>query len=119
MPSPAVYGYIRAAGISAPRRDALSATIAAFCELHELRLAGVFAERDREQSAAFAGLLDVLGLPATYGVVVPTLSHLAPHAALTSLRVRQVEALGARLLTIRPTPVSRCTPRHTASGGSS
>ncbi|MFI6396210.1 hypothetical protein [Nonomuraea sp. NPDC050540] len=116
VPSPSVYGYIQVSGISPARCAALTSAIAAFCELHELQLAGMFPERDAaEHSPAFVGLLDVLALPATYGLVVPTLSHLGPRAALVAARAREVQAIGVRLLTIRATPVRRCPPCTTAT----
>ncbi|MFE0150158.1 hypothetical protein ACFWY5_23615 [Nonomuraea sp. NPDC059007] len=116
VPSPSVYGNIQAAGISPARCAALTSAITAFCEMRELQLAGMFTDRDgAEQSAAFVGLLDMLALPATYGLVVPTLNHLGPRPALVAARAREVQAIGVRLLTIRTTPVRHRSPCTTAT----
>ncbi|WP_269857060.1 hypothetical protein [Streptomyces sp. RPT161] len=97
---PVVYGYLRLARASATRQAALAASLAEYCRQHELLLSGVFTERSTSQEVAFIGLLDVLALPDTYGVVLPSASHLGPKA-IAAAREKQIEAAGARLLLIR------------------
>jgi hypothetical protein len=100
---PVVYGFLRLARASAARQAALTASLAEYCDRHELQLSGVFTDRDAvpgPSSAAFTGLLDVLALPDVYGVVAPAASHIGPRA-IARARGRQIEAAGARLLLIR------------------
>ncbi|WP_395369758.1 ATP-binding protein [Streptomyces tubercidicus] len=57
------------------------ASLAEYCRSHELVLSGLFTERSATNgSGAFTGLLDVLALPDTYGVVAPAASHLGTNA---------------------------------------
>lgn len=99
---PVVYGYLRLTSKNTARRGALGAAIATYCHDHELSLGGVFTDYSRADLPAigFTGLLDVLGLIATYGVVTPTESHLGRGADATN-RKRQVARSGARLLILR------------------
>ncbi|WP_435057717.1 hypothetical protein [Streptomyces sp. bgisy060] len=107
---PVVYGFLRLVKVSAARQVALHDALVEYCRRHELALHGVFAERTAgtERSAAFTGLLDVLELHDTYGVVLPALSHLGPKA-ISAPRQARISALGARLLLLRG-------PRPAASG---
>ena len=87
----------------------MTASLADYCRKHELRLSGVFTDRDvrsRPASAAFTGLLDVLVLPGVYGVIAPAMSHLGPKA-IAAERGRQIEVAGSRLLLVR-----RARPTH-------
>ncbi|MDH6135145.1 hypothetical protein P3T37_004555 [Kitasatospora sp. MAA4] len=98
-----VYGFLRMAATAAARHRALSEVLAQYCTQHELTLCGVFTERESAsaaKSAAFAGLLDVLALPDTFGVVMPAASHLGPRA-IAGERKMQIRAARARLLLIR------------------
>lgn len=99
---PVVYGYLRLVRVSAARQEALTASLAEYCRQHELLLSGVFTERCASATVAFTGLLDVLALPDTYGVVLPAASHLGPKP-IAADRERRIEAAGARLLLIRGT----------------
>jgi hypothetical protein len=106
---PVVYGYLRLTKTAAAWRAALAETLAEYCRQHELRLSGVFTERPATteiRTAAFTGLLDVLALPETYGVVLPAISHLGPRA-MADQREKQIIAAGARLLPVRPARPSR------------
>ncbi|MHB9753191.1 ATP-binding protein [Streptomyces sp. BYX5S] len=63
---PVVYGYLRLVRVPAARQAALTASLAAYCDSHELLLSGLFLDREIRPepfSAAFTGLLDVLELP--------------------------------------------------------
>ncbi|MEV0537074.1 hypothetical protein [Kitasatospora sp. NPDC050463] len=106
---PVVYGFLRMTTTAVARHRALSEVLAQYCVQHELTLSGVFTERDgttASKSAAFTGLLDVLALPETYGVVMPAASHLGPRA-IAAERKQQIGAAGVRLLLIRhPTTAS-------------
>ncbi|SCK17067.1 hypothetical protein YUYDRAFT_01604 [Streptomyces sp. ScaeMP-e48] len=99
---PVVYGYLRLPRASPARREALVTALTGYCQQHELALAGLFTERGDSGGGtpAFAGLLDVLGLPDVYGVLAPTTSHLGPRSTATERRHR-IEAAGARLLLVR------------------
>ncbi|MHC3430102.1 hypothetical protein [Streptomyces sp. DT18] len=120
---PVVYGFLRLIRVPRARQNALVASLAEYCRAHELRLSGLFTERDatRAASAAFNGLLDALALPDVYGVVVPAMSHLGPKAVAVE-RGRRIECTGARLLLVRrarPTPstVPRSGPVHRPHSG--
>jgi len=102
---PVVYGYLRLTKTAAARHTALAETLAEYCRQHELTMCGVFTERGTGTSkeaphAAFVGLLDVLALPETYGVVLPAVSHLGPKA-IADEREKLIIAAGARLLLAR------------------
>ncbi|MFB7781444.1 hypothetical protein ACFC1D_01865 [Streptomyces vinaceus] len=81
---------------------ALNEALAEYCRQHELTLSGVFTERDSGSGpvAAFTGLIDVLELPDTYGVVLPAASHLGPKE-IAAPRQAQIAAADARLLLVR------------------
>ncbi|GAA3447882.1 hypothetical protein [Planomonospora venezuelensis] len=115
-----VYGFLRLVRTSAARQAALSASLIEYCRQHELLLSGVFTERAPYlTSAAFVGLLDVLALPGTYGVVLPAASHLGPKA-IAAQRRQQIETSGARLLLVRgastPEASGRSASRSPGSG---
>ncbi|MFG2692789.1 hypothetical protein [Kitasatospora sp. NPDC048407] len=103
--SPVVYGFLHLVKAPAGRDGALTAALAEYCGQHELLLGAVFVERTApaqgERSAAFSGLLDVLALPDTYGVVLPAASHLGPRTLATARSTRLTEA-GIRILLLRP-----------------
>ncbi|MCX4665623.1 hypothetical protein OG453_02860 [Streptomyces sp. NBC_01381] len=118
---PYVYGYLRQGRAHPGRRQALAESLALYCVQHELTLCDVFTEADADATAhglrspAFAGALDVLALPDTYGLVIPTLSHLGPkHVAAE--RERQIAGLDVRLMMIRP-PQARRTRTPAGAGG--
>ncbi|WNF27817.1 hypothetical protein RI138_13840 [Streptomyces sp. C11-1] len=120
---PVVYGFLRLVRVPRARQESLLASLAEYCHRHELQLSGLFTDRDAagSASAAFTGLLDVLGLPDVYGVVAPAMSHLGPKA-IAAERGRQIESAGARLLLVRrPSPksstVSRRAPVHRTHSG--
>jgi len=98
---PVVYGFLRLPRRCCARRDALAAALAEYCRRHELLLSGMLTDHSGgTRSAAFTGLLDVLALPDTYGVVVPAPSHLGPKA-MAAERESLIEAAGGRLLLLR------------------
>ncbi|MEJ8634594.1 hypothetical protein [Streptomyces sp. MS2.AVA.5] len=106
---PVVYGFLRLVNVSGARETALTASLAEYCRQHELTLSGVFTDRTATAgpvSAAFTGLLDVLALPDTYGVVLPAASHLGPKA-IAAEHERRIETAGAHLLLVRSTRRSR------------
>lgn len=115
---PVVYGLLRLVNVSTAREEALKGSLAEYCRQHELSLSGVFTERVTTiNSAAFTGLMDVLAVPGTYGVVLPSASHLGPRA-IAAARSKRIAATGARLLLVRkelPGPVRR---RRPGRGGS-
>jgi hypothetical protein len=100
---PVVYGYLHLPKASAARQIALTESLAEYCRRHELLLCEVFTERSRitaSRSPSFTGLLDVLGMPDTYGVVLPAISHLGTNAVADELQ-KQITATGTRLLLVR------------------
>ncbi|QTD99120.1 hypothetical protein [Streptomyces cyanogenus] len=110
---PRVFGYLRRLTGGPARHSALVYSLTEFCRQHELMLCGVFTDRETTvavRSPAFVGLLDALQLPGTYGAVVPALSHLGPKR-LADERMRQMEATGTRLMTIRPTTLAAASAR--------
>ncbi|OMI33698.1 hypothetical protein [Streptomyces sparsogenes] len=114
---PVVYGYLRLVRAASARQEALTASLAEYCRQHELQLSGVFTERSASATVAFTGLLDVLALPDTYGVVLPAESHLGPKR-IAADQARRIEAAGARLLLIRgprrPRPAVTTLPARPA-----
>ncbi|WP_327735424.1 hypothetical protein OG749_17925 [Streptomyces nojiriensis] len=113
---PVVYGYLRLVRVSLARQMALNEALAEYCRQHELTLSGVFTERDTGSgpSAAFTGLIDVLELPDTYGVVLPAASHLGPKE-IAAPRQARITAAGARLLLVRG-PGRRRSAGHGPTG---
>ncbi|MFW6692962.1 hypothetical protein [Streptomyces sp. MAR4 CNX-425] len=88
---------------------ALAASLAEYCRQHELTLCGLFTERGavtEVRSPAFVGLLDVLELPDTYGVVMPARTHLGPKRCAAE-RERQLAQTSARLIVVRSAKPSR------------
>lgn len=107
---PYVYGYLKHGRDRPTRRLALAESLALYCSQHELTLCGVFTDADVTDrdigSAAFTGVLDVLALPDTYGLVIPARSHLGPRR-VAAARVRQLIGLDVRLMVVRPPQVRR------------
>ncbi|AGP57628.1 hypothetical protein [Streptomyces rapamycinicus] len=102
---PVVYGFLRLVNVPEARQIALTASLVEYCRRHELLLSGVFTDRKATAgpiTTAFTGLLDVLALPGTYGVVLPAVSHLGPKAIATE-RERRIDTAVARLLLVRGT----------------
>ncbi|WP_405733296.1 hypothetical protein OG885_19770 [Streptomyces sp. NBC_00028] len=102
---PLVFGYLRQITGGAARHAALTGCLSEYCRRHELTLCGVFTDREPAvalRSPAFVGLLDALGLPDTYGVVIPALGHLGPKPVAAE-RKRRITTTGARLITVRST----------------
>ncbi|ARZ72592.1 hypothetical protein SMD11_7016 [Streptomyces albireticuli] len=98
---PAVYGFLRLVNVPTVREKALEESLAEYCRQHELTLSGLFTERVAEaNSAAFTGLIDALGVPGTYGIVLPSASHLGPKA-IAAVRSKRIAATGARMLLVR------------------
>ncbi|MFE7134771.1 hypothetical protein ACFVIM_28310 [Streptomyces sp. NPDC057638] len=98
---PVVFGFLRLVRVSGARKIALETALTDYCRQHELTLSGLFAEdTGPAESAAFTGLMDVLALPGTYGVVLPSASHLGTKTTAAA-RIKRINASGARLLLIR------------------
>lgn len=111
MSGPYVYGYARRTSSQA-RLASLVESLAEHCRQHELTLCGVFIERGAVvavRSPAFVGLLDVLELPHTYGVVMPARSHLGPRR-IAAERERQIGDTRARLIVVRSARPRRSEP---------
>ncbi|WKK23920.1 hypothetical protein QZH56_35415 [Streptomyces olivoreticuli] len=114
---PVVYGFLRLVNVPAARRAALEQSLAEYCRQHELTLSGLFTERITEvNSVAFTGLMDVLEVPGTYGVVLPSASHLGPKA-IAAARGKRIAASGVRLLLAREESSDSPCRRYPGSGG--
>lgn len=102
VPGPVVYGYLLLTAACRTRRAALSRALAEFCEQHELTLAAVFTDTgdDTVQAPGFTGLLDVLTMEPSYGVVIPTRAHLG-HGRAAGSRLAIIAGTGRRLMLIR------------------
>ncbi|MFT9784740.1 hypothetical protein ACMZ5E_00665 [Streptomyces rhizosphaericola] len=97
---PLVFGFLRIVRVSRARQLALTTAITEYCRRHELTLAGVYMEHSSVAPAAFVGMLDALAATRSYGVVLPTPSHLGPKDVVAERRSQLTEA-GAHLLLIR------------------
>jgi hypothetical protein len=122
--APVVYGFLYLVRAPAARANALTAALTEYCRRHELLLGAVFTEctapaatapDEPARSAAFTGLLDVLALPDTYGVVLPAASHLGPRPLAAARRIRLAEA-GTRILLLRPPNRGRESADRGAAG---
>ena len=102
VPGPVVYGYLLLTAAGRTRRVALSRALAGCCEQHELTLAAVFTDTgdDTVQAPGFTGLLDVLTMEPSYGVVIPTRAHLG-HGRAAGSRLAVIAGTGRRLMLIR------------------
>lgn len=102
VPGPVVYGYLLLTAACRARRAALSRALAGYCEQHELVLATVFTDTgdDTVQAPGFTGLLDVLTMEPSYGVVIPTRAHLG-HGRAAGTRLAVIAGTGRRLMLIR------------------
>lgn len=102
VPGPVVYGYLLLTAACRTRRAVLSRALAEFCDQHELALAAVFTDvgDDTVQAPGFTGLLDVLTMEPSYGVVIPTRAHLG-HGRAAGSRLAVIAATGRRLMLIR------------------
>jgi len=102
VPGPVVYGYLLLTAACRARRAALSRALAGYCEQHELTLTAVFTDTDDDtvQAPGFTGLLDVLTMEPSYGVVIPTRAHLG-HGRAAGSRLAIIAGTGRRLMLIR------------------
>ena len=102
VPGPVVYGYLLLTAAGRTRRAALSRAVAGYCEQHELTLTAVFTDTDDDtvQAPGFTGLLDVLTMEPSYGVVIPTRAHLG-HGRAAGSRLAVIAGTGRRLMLIR------------------
>jgi hypothetical protein len=104
VPEPVVYGYLHLDTPGSARAAALTGTLVAYCEQHELDLADVFTDH-RDPGRAFTGLITALRTPGAYGVVVPTARHLG-HRPIAAARYKAIVRTQARLLIVRPRPAA-------------
>jgi hypothetical protein len=106
---PIVYGYIRLPAQQHGRRVALESALRGYCSEHEMTLGGTFTECGAGQvavTAPFIDLLRALTMPGTYGVIVPSVSHLGC-GQVVNHRQQCIKRIGVRLLIIRHGPVRR------------
>lgn len=102
---PTVYGYLRAEEPNEIQIGLWRKEIAQFCEAQGYRLALVFVDRGvpHEQVArtGFTGLLDVLELDDSHGVVVPHLEHLSEDNHALAMLLRLIRRTASKLLVIQ------------------
>jgi hypothetical protein len=110
VPDVVVYGYLRLPGTNPARRTALTSALRAFCDRHELLLAGVFTDTGEVgmKLPAFAGLLDAVLAGSSYGVVIPSLGHLGTHRS-AGHRSAAITGAGRRLIVMHPALVTHQT----------
>jgi hypothetical protein len=108
---PQVFGCLRHVTGGLARHAALVSCLTEYCRQHELRLRGVFTDREATtaiRSPAFVGLLDALELPNIY---------LGPKRVAAD-RQRQITATDTRLIVVRSTRLARHpAPSLCASAG--
>src|SRR5689334_3621388 len=103
VPGPLVYGYLRLSACSRARRVALTRALVTYCGQHELLLGGVFSDEPFNSlvlTPGFAGLLDVLALEGSYGVVTPSAAHLGS-GVTGRTRIQKITETGRRLMLVR------------------
>lgn len=102
--APRVYGYLRAEDPDEIELSALRKEIGLFCQEHGYRLETVIIDRyatdDMVVRAGFTGLLDVLQLDSSHGVVVPDLGHLSGNNHALALIQRLIRRTASRLIVI-------------------
>ncbi|MEV0174576.1 hypothetical protein AB0I00_26090 [Streptomyces sp. NPDC050803] len=81
------------------QHTALTDCLTEYCRRHELTLCGVCT--DPEPAIALHSPAFV-GLPDTYGAVIPALGHLGPRPVAAE-RKRRIRAMGTRLIAVRST----------------
>ncbi|WP_147454997.1 recombinase family protein [Saccharothrix australiensis] len=103
-PMVVVYGYLSA---SAPDEDVLSdqrEQLKQFCADNGYRLGGMFTDRgvraDQAKRPGLGGLLDVLALADSYGVVVPDLSHFPSREPARAVVQRAIRHTGSEVIVI-------------------
>ncbi|MGH3623258.1 MAG: recombinase family protein [Sciscionella sp.] len=99
---PAVYGYLRTDDTDEDIVSGLRTGLRIFCAARDWRLVTVFCDRDSDGSETarpgFAGALDVLALPASTTLVVPSLEHLSPEEAVRAALASMVRRAGATVV---------------------
>jgi len=99
-----VYGYLNA---SAPGQDILSdqrERLVQFCTDNGYQLGGTFADRDvradRAKRPGLGGLLDVLALTGSYGVVVLDLNHFPSGRPAQAVVQQAIRRTGSEVIVV-------------------
>ncbi|MGH3623421.1 MAG: recombinase family protein [Sciscionella sp.] len=99
---PAVYGYLRTDDTDETTVTRLRTDLRIFCAARDWRLVTVFCDRDSDGSdtarPGLARALDVLALPASTTLVVPSLTHLSPDEAVRAALTSMVQRVGAKVV---------------------
>lgn len=99
-----VFGYLRAEVVDELEIALWRIEIKAYCRQNDLRLVTVFVDRgvpgDQLARPGLDGLLDVLLLPDTFGVVVPDIGHLSNHQEVLAGLALLVARSNAHVLVI-------------------
>ena len=101
---PLVYGYLLAGTPDEIQIGLWRKEIGYFCRGHGYRLALVFVDRgvphDHVTRPGFTGLLDVLALEGSHGVVVPNIEHLSTDNDVAAVLRRLVRHTASQLIVI-------------------
>ncbi|SMD14608.1 recombinase family protein [Kibdelosporangium aridum] len=104
LPPRVLYGYVRVAQGDRERAAALKTDLMAFCQTYGYMIGTVFSDFGVEDSdvarPGFSSLLDVCRLVGSYGVVVPSRTHLSAHEETLAVLLRQIRRTGAKLIAI-------------------
>jgi hypothetical protein len=101
-PTRVVYGYLRTETPDELEIAAWRKEIAHFCREAGYQLGGVFIDRgvphDCVKRAGLGGLIDVLALPETYGLVVSGIEHLSRNEATLMVLGLLISRTDARII---------------------
>lgn len=101
---PKVYGYLRAIDPDEIELAVQAKEIGLFCQEQGYRLETVVVDRhatgDMVVRAGFTGLLDVLELEDSHGVVVPDLGHISDNNHALALMQRLIRRTGSKVIVI-------------------
>jgi hypothetical protein len=99
-----VYGYLR---LEEPDNDQIALLckeLSSYCEEAGIHLASVFVDRQvtskQVKRPGFAGVIDVLDLASSHGVVVPHLHHLSGDNEVLAFLRRLIRRRGSALLVV-------------------
>jgi hypothetical protein len=102
---PVVYGYLRVPRGHPARAARARREIETFSTAHDFSLVTTFSDcgvhHDALRRPGFAGLLDVLRLPGSYGVVIPAWQHLSPDPDELRDLLQQVIRTCCRVFVVR------------------
>jgi DNA invertase Pin-like site-specific DNA recombinase len=121
LPPRVLYGYVRVDRDDQERAAALKSDLLSFCRTYGYLLGTVFTDWGVADTAVarpgFSSLLDVCKLVGSYGVLVPTRSHLSSDDDTLTVLSRQVRRTGVQLIAVDDVTAAGLGPTGTAPGG--